>query len=69
MQKKLLSFLFITALTYSCSKDLSQKNDITKSSDKIQVDSTNKNKINEIARKTIYFDTNIHNLSEEKIDY
>ena len=27
-----------------------------------------KNKINEIARKTIYFDTNIHNLSEEKID-
>ena len=68
MQKKLLSFLFITAITYSCSKGLSQKNDITKSSDKIQVNSTNKNQINEIARKTIYFDTNNYTLNEEKND-
>ena len=68
MQKKLLSFLFITAITYSCSKGLSQKDDITKSSDKIQVNSTNKNQINEIARKTIYFDTNNYTLNEEKND-
>lgn len=68
MQKKLLSFLFITAITYSCSKGLSQKDDMTKSSDKIQVNSANKNQINEIARKTIYFDTNNYTLNEEKND-
>ena len=68
MQKKLLSFLFITAITYSCSKGLSQKDDMTKSSDKIQVNSANKNQINEIARKTIYFDTNNYSLNEEKND-
>jgi peptidoglycan-associated lipoprotein len=68
MQKKLLSFLFITAITYSCSKGLSQKDDIAKSSDKIQVNSDNKNQINEIARKTIYFDTNNYTLNEEKND-
>lgn len=68
MQKKLLSFLFITAITYSCSKGLSQKDDIAKSSDKIQVNSANKNQINEIARKTIYFDTNNYTLNEEKND-
>ena len=68
MQKKLLSFLFITAITYSCSKGLSQKDDIAKSSDKIQVNSDNKNQINEIARKAIYFDTNNYTLNEEKND-
>ena len=38
MQKKLLSFLLITAITYSCSKGLSQKdneNKLTASNDKV----------------------------------
>ena len=66
--QKLLSFLIITAITYSCSKGLSPKDDMAKSGDKIEVNSTNKNNINEIARKTIYFDTNVYALSEEKKD-
>ena len=68
MQKKLLSFLLITAITYSCSKGLSQKDDKTNDSNEIKAESNKKNKSgkNEIARKIIYFDTNNYSLSEEK---
>ena len=68
MQKKLLSLLIITAITYSCSKGLSPKDDISKSSNQIQTESNDKNQINEIARKIIYFDTNNFVLNEEKND-
>jgi peptidoglycan-associated lipoprotein len=68
MQKKLLSILIITAITYSCSKGLSPKDDISKSTNQIQTESNDKNQINEIARKIIYFDTNNFVLNEEKND-
>jgi peptidoglycan-associated lipoprotein len=68
MQKKLLSFLFITAITYSCSKNLSPKDDKANDSNQIKTELNKKNKSgkSEIARKTIYFDTNSFALSEEK---
>ena len=66
MQKKLLSLLIITAITYSCSKGLSPKDDISKSANQIQTESNGKNQNNEIARKIIYFDTNNFVLNEEK---
>jgi len=68
MQKKLLSILIITAITYSCSKGLSPKDDISKSTNQIQTESNGKNQNNEIARKLIYFDTNNFVLNEEKND-
>jgi peptidoglycan-associated lipoprotein len=68
MQKKLLSLLIITAITYSCSKGLSPKDDISKSTNQIQTESNGKNQNNEIARKIIYFDTNNFVLNEEKND-
>jgi peptidoglycan-associated lipoprotein len=68
MQKKLLSLLIITAITYSCSKGLSPKDDISKSANQIQTESNGKNQNNEIARKIIYFDTNNFVLNEEKTD-
>jgi hypothetical protein len=42
MQKKLLSFLLITAITYSCSKGLSQKDDKTNDSNEIKAESNKK---------------------------
>jgi peptidoglycan-associated lipoprotein len=68
MQKKLLAFLFITAITYSCSKGLSQKDDKTIVSNEIKTELNKKNKSgkSEIARKIIYFDTNSFALNEEK---
>ena len=68
MQKKLLSLLIITAITYSCSKGLSPKDDISKSANQIQTESNGKNKNNEIVRKTIYFDTNSFDLNEANND-
>jgi peptidoglycan-associated lipoprotein len=80
MQKKLLSFLLITAITYSCSKGLSQKdneNKLTASNDKVldeakagsKKSAKNKqnkqNKQNEIARKVIYFETDSFALNQE----
>ena len=61
MQKKLLSLLIITAITYSCSKGLSPKDDISKSGNQIQ---TEKNDKNQNVRKTIYFDTNSFTLND-----
>ena len=61
MQKKLLSLLIITAITYSCSKGLSPKDDIAKSGNQIQ---TEKNDKNQNVRKTIYFDTNSFTLND-----
>ena len=68
MQKKLFSFLLITAITYSCSKGLSQKDDKTNDSNEIKTELNKKNKSgkNEIARKIIYFDTNNYSLNDEK---
>lgn len=68
MQKKLFSFLFITAITYSCSKNLSPKDDKTNDSNQIKTELNKKNKSgkSEIARKIIYFDTNSFALNEEK---
>jgi peptidoglycan-associated lipoprotein len=68
MQKKLLSFLLITAITYSCSKNLSPKDDKTIASSEIKTELNKKNKSgkSEIARKIIYFDTNSFALNEEK---
>ena len=68
MQKKLLAFLFITAITYSCSKNLSPKDDKNNDSNQIKTELNKKNKSgkSEIARKVIYFDTNSFALSEEK---
>ena len=68
MQKKLISFLLITTITYSCSKGLSQKDDANKASNEIKTELNKKNKSgkNEIARKVIYFDTNSSALNEEK---
>lgn len=68
MQKKLFSFLLITAITYSCSKGLPQKDDKTNYSNEIKTELNKKNKSgkNEIARKIIYFDTNNYFLNEEK---
>ena len=70
MQKKLLSFLFITAITYSCSKGLSQKDDVNKikNENQVEIKKTNQKGQTEIARKTIYFDTNNYTLNEEKND-
>ena len=68
MQKKLLSLLIITAITYSCSKGLSPKDDISKSTNQIQTESNGKNQNNEIVRKTIYFDTNSFDLNEANND-
>jgi len=77
MQKKLLSFLLITAITYSCSKGLSQKdneNQPTASNEKVvneaKVDSkkTGKNEQKEIARKVMYFETNSFALNQESND-
>ncbi len=65
MQKKLLSLLIITAITYSCSKGLSPKDDIAKSGNQIQ---TEKNDKNQNVRKTIYFDTNSFTLNETNND-
>lgn len=68
MQNKLLSFLLITAITYSCSKGLSQKDNEIKASNEIKTEINKKNKSgkSEIARKIIYFDTNNYTLNEEK---
>jgi protein subunit release factor B len=83
MQKKLLSFLLITAITYSCSKGLSQKdneNKLTASNDKVldeakagsKKSAKNKknkqNKQNEIARKVMYFETDSFALNQESED-
>ena len=65
MQKKLLSLLIITAITYSCSKGLSPKDDIAKSGNQIQ---TEKNDKNQNVRKTIYFDTNSFTLNDTNND-
>ena len=65
MQKKLLSLLIITAITYSCSKGLSPKDDIAKSGNQIQ---TEKNDKNQNVRKTIYFDTNSFTLNDADND-
>ncbi len=65
MQKKLLSLLIITAITYSCSKGLSPKDDISKSGNQIQ---TEKNDKNQNVRKTIYFDTNSFTLNDTNND-
>jgi peptidoglycan-associated lipoprotein len=80
MQKKLLSFLLITAITYSCSKGLSQKdneNKPTASNDKVvneaKINSkktgknkqNKQNKQNEIARKVMYFETDSFALNQE----
>jgi peptidoglycan-associated lipoprotein len=65
MQKKLLSILIITAITYSCSKGLSPKDDISKSANQIQ---TEKNDKNQNVRKTIYFDTNSFTLNDTNND-
>jgi len=68
MYQKLLSIFLITALTYSCSKGLSQKDNEIKLSNEIktEINKKNKNGKSEIARKTIYFDTNNYTLNEEK---
>ena len=80
MQKKLLSFLLITAITYSCSKGLSQKdneNKPTASNDKVVNEvkanskksaKNKKNKQKEIARKVIYFETDSFALNQESED-
>ena len=77
MQKKLLSFLLITAITYSCSKGLSQKdneNKPTASNDKVlneakinskKTGKNKQNKQNEIARKVMYFETDSFALNQE----
>lgn len=65
MQKKLLSLLIITAITHSCSKGLSPKDDISKSANQIQTESNGKN---QNVRKTIYFDTNSFVLNETNND-
>ena len=80
MQKKLLSFLLITAITYSCSKGLSQndnENKPTASNDKVlneaKINSkktgknkqNKQNKQNEIARKVMYFETDSFALNQE----
>jgi peptidoglycan-associated lipoprotein len=69
MHKKLLSLLIITAITYSCSKGLSQKDNTIKANYKVQENVNNKNQNNEIVRKTIYFDTNSSTLNEEKNNF
>ena len=70
MQKKLLSFLFITAITYSCSKGLSTKDDTNKvkNENQVEIKKTNQKGQTEIARKTIYFETNSFALDETKND-
>ena len=77
MQKKLLSFLLITAITYSCSKGLSQKdnenkptasNDKVVNETKINSKKTGKNQKKEIARKVIYFETDSFALNQESED-
>ena len=77
MQKKLLSFLLITTITYSCSKGLSQKdneNQLTASNEKVvneaKVDSkkSGKNEQKEIARKVMYFETDSFALNQESND-
>ena len=74
MQKKLLSFLLITTITYSCSNGLSQKDNENKATTptdkvvnetKVESKKTGKNKQNEIARKVMYFETNSFALNEE----
>jgi peptidoglycan-associated lipoprotein len=74
MQKKLLSFLLITAITYSCSKGLSPKDNENKATTptdkvvnetKVESKKAGKNKQNEIARKVMYFETNSFVLNEE----
>jgi len=68
MQKKLLSLIIITAITYSCSKGLSPKDDVNKVNAETQTElkKTNQKGQTEIARKTIYFDTNSFTIDETK---
>lgn len=66
MQKKLLSLIFITAISSSCSKDLATKDANQSQANSIQ-NQVQKNS-NELVRGVVYFNTNSADLSQENID-
>jgi len=71
MQRKLLSLILITALTYSCSKGLSSKDEPNKinNENRVEIKKTNEAGQVEIARKTIFFETNSFVFDEVKNDF
>ena len=63
MQKKLLTIILLTALTYSCSKDLANKDKNQNNTQPTQAQAPANP--NELVRQAIYFDTNSHALSSQ----